>query len=71
MLVEDDVELVQAQRRMFSPDFHLPVSKLLPTVTFTYAAEDLPLKGRYRFEVRALECFGKKGGKIASDLVVV
>ena len=71
VLVEDDVELVQAQRRMFSPDFHLPVSKLQPAVTFTFAAEDLPMKGHYRFEVRALECFGKKGGKIASDLVVI
>lgn len=35
---------------------------LLPSATFTFAAEDLPMKGHYRFEVRALECFGKKGG---------
>lgn len=35
---------------------------LLPSATFTFAAEDLPMKGHCRFEVRALECFGKKGG---------
>ena len=71
VLVEDDVDLVQAQRRMMSPDHCLPVSKLVKDVTFTFAAEDLPMKGHYRFEVRALECFGKKGGKIASELVVI
>ena len=71
VLVEDDVELVQAQRRMMSPDYHLPVSKLAKEVAFTFAAEDLPVKGRYRFEVRPLECFGKKGSAIVSETVVV
>lgn len=71
VLCEDDVELVQAQRRMMSPDFYLPRTKLVPSVGFTFAAEDLPLRGRYRFEVRALECFGKKGDKIVSPIVVI
>ena len=71
VLVEDDVELIQTQRRMIAPDYCLPVSQLAKTVTFTFAAEDLPMKGRYRFEIRPLECFGKKGGKIVSDLVTV
>ena len=71
VLVEDDVEVVQAQRRMMSPDFHLPVSKLVKEVEFTFAAEDLPLKGHYRFEVRPLECFGRKGGKIESGIVEI
>ena len=70
VLCEDDVELVQAQRRMMSPDFHLPVTKLVDQVAFTFAAEDLPTKGgHYRFEVRPLECFGKKGAAIVSDIV--
>ena len=71
VLCEDDVELVQAQRRMMSPDFHLPVSKLAKEVEFTFAAEDLPIKGTYRFEVRPLECFGRKGAAIASDEIRV
>ena len=71
VLVEDDVELVQAQRRMLSPDHYLPRTKLVDKVGFTFAAEDLPMKGHYRFEVRALECFGKKGDRIVSPIVIV
>ena len=66
ILCEDDVELVQAQRRMMSPDYHLPESRLAKDVEFTFAAEDLQAKGRYRFEVRPLECFGRKGAAISS-----
>ena len=69
VLHEDDVDLVQAQRRMMSPDFHLPVSKLVKEVRFVFAAEDLTAKGNYRFEVRPVECFGKKGAAIVSDEV--
>ena len=71
VLNEDDVDLVQAQRRMMSPDFHLPVSKLVKEVQFVFAAEDLTAKGHYRFEVRPVECFGKKGAAIVSDEVKV
>ena len=71
VLCEEDIELVQSQRRMMSPDFYLPRSKSVDEVLFTFAAEDLPVKGHYRFEVRALECFGKKGGKIVSPLTLV
>ena len=71
VLVEDEVEVVQAQRRMMSPDYYKPATKLVRDVAFTFAAEDLPLKGHYRFEVRPLECFGKKGAAIVSDVVEV
>lgn len=47
------VDLVQAQRRMMSPDYYLPVN------------------GHYRFEVRPVECFGKKGAPIVSSVVNV
>ena len=70
VLCEDDVELVQAQRRMMSPDFHLPATKLVDRVAFTFAAEDLPTKGgHYRFEVRPVECFGKKGAALVSTVI--
>ena len=71
ILCEDDVDLVQAQRRMMSPDHYLPVTKLAQEVSFVFAAEDLPLKGRYRFEVRPVECFGRKGAAIVSETVEV
>ena len=71
VLHEDDVDLVQAQRRMMSPDFHLPVSKLVKKAQFVFAAEDLPAKGCYRFEVRPVECFGRKGAAIVSDEVKI
>ena len=71
VLVEDDVELVQAQRRMMSPDHYLPPTQLLKEVSFTFAREDLPIRGHYRFEVRALECFGKKGDKVVSPIVAI
>ena len=71
VLCEDDVDVIQAQRRMMSPDFHLPVTRLAKDVTFTFAAEDLPIKGHYRFEVRPVECFGRKGAAISSEPVVI
>jgi len=71
ILIEDEVELVQAQRRMMSKDFHLPASKLLSEASFVFAAEDLPNKGHYRFEVRPVECFGRKGASIRSEVVEV
>ena len=71
VLVEDDVDLVQAQRRMLSPDFYLPASRCVKDVEFVFAAEDLPLKGHYRFEVRPVECFGRKGASIASGIVKI
>ena len=71
VLCEDDVELVQAQRRMMSPDYYLPAARLVKDVTFTFAAEDLPVRGRYRFEVRPVECFGRKGAAIVSDGVKI
>ena len=71
VLCEDDVELVQAQRRMMSPDHHRPLSSLVKDVSFVFAAEDLPLKGSYRFEVRPVECFGKKGAPLASEQVKI
>ena len=71
VLNEDDVDLVQAQRRMMSPDYYLPVSKLVKDVRFVFAAEDLTAKGNYRFEVRPVECLGRKGAAIVSDEVRV
>jgi len=69
-LVEDDVDLVQAQRRVMAPDFHLPETPEGRPGACVFSAADLPLKGRYRFDVRPIECFGHKGRAINAELVV-
>ena len=63
-LIEDDVDLVQAQRRVLAPDFHLPETPNGLPGRCTFAAGELPLKGHYRFSVRPIECFGLKGKAI-------
>ena len=69
-LVEDDVDLVQAQRRVMAPDFHLPETAEGKSGTCVFAVSELPLKGRYRFDVRPVECFGHKGAPIHAELTV-
>ena len=69
-LAEDDVELVQAQRRVLAPDFFLPpVSANRRGGTCVFSASELPLKGRYVYSVRPVECFGKMGAPIFSAKV--
>ena len=69
-LVEDDVDLVQAQRRVMAPDFHLPETAAGKPGLCAFAVAQLPLRGRYRFDVRPVECFGLKGRAIHAELVV-
>ena len=70
VLIEDDVDLVQLQRRVFAPDFHMPETKDGAQGRCVIAAADLPMKGRYRFEVRPIECFGLKGRAISAEFAV-
>ena len=70
VLTEDDVDLVQLQRRVFAPDFHMPETKDGAPGRCVIAAADLPMKGRYRFEVRPIECFGLKGRAISAEFAV-
>lgn len=69
-LIEDDVDLVQAQRRVMAPDFHLPETAEGKPGSCVFAAAELSLKGRYRFEVRPIECFGHKGRAIHAELAI-
>ena len=66
-LVEDDVDLVQVQRRFIAPDFFLPLESKIPSCRFRLALSDLRLKGHYRFGVTPVESFGKKGRTIWSE----
>ena len=70
-LVEDDVDLVQVQRRFIAPDFFLPLESKIPSCRFRLALSDLKLKGHYRFGVTPVESFGKKGRTIWSKTVDV
>lgn len=70
-LVEDDVDLVQAQRRVFAPDCYMPPTAAPRPGSCRFALKELPIKGHYRFSVRPIECFGKKGASISSDIVLV
>ena len=69
-LVEDDVDLVQAQRRVMAPDFHLPETAAGKPGSCAFAVAQLSLRGRYRFDVRPVECFGLKGRAIHAELTV-
>ncbi len=64
----DDVEFVAAQRRVLAKDYHLPEGKP-PRGECHFAWCDLPGTMDLRFEVRPLECFGKKGKAISSGTV--
>ena len=70
-LVEDDFDLVQAQRLVLAADFHLPASKCGMEGTCAFFLDELPKKGHYAFSVRPIECFGKKGTAISSGVVAL
>ena len=70
VLTEDDVDLIQLQRRVMSPDYYLPETKAGKPGICTLAASDLPMKGHYRFDIRPIECFGLKGRPIHVNAVI-
>jgi hypothetical protein len=71
VVVEDDVELVAATRRVIAPDFHLPASKAGRPGECVFALAELPKDVHLRFDVTPIECFGKKGRAIRSELLKV
>ena len=68
-LKEDGVDLVQAQRRFLSPDFHLAASRTDGVVDCALFLDELQAQGRYVFSVRPIECFGNKGDGMYSEEV--
>ena len=67
VVVDDDVEMVAATRRVIATDFHLPESKTGHRGSILLALDELPKGVHLRFDVRPVECFGKKGQPIRSD----
>jgi len=70
-LVEDDVDLVLAQRRVMAPDFFLPETPEGAPGSCVFKRAELTWPGHYVFSVRPIECFGKKGAAIVSETVVL
>ena len=69
ILCEDDVDgLTFGTRRALAPDFYLPPTRTGKGGEIYFPLEDFPKGARFRFEVRPLECFGRKGRPILSDL---
>src|SRR5574344_793786 len=64
-LLADDADLVVAQKRVIAPDFHWPAAHGTKPGSCRFLASELPEGGRFRFDVRPIECFGKKGQKIS------
>ena len=69
-LVEDQVDLVQAQRRVLSRSFHLADRPDQPAESCAFKLDELKAKGHYVFSVRPIECFGRKGLPISASIDV-
>ena len=67
VVVEDDVELVAATRRVLAQDFYYPLAKAGMAGSCIFALAELPKDVHLRFDVTPIECFGKKGAPIRSD----
>jgi hypothetical protein len=69
-LVADDVDLVQLQRRVMAPDFHLPETAEGVPGKCNIAKAELPPRGIIRIDVRPIECFGHKGSTISTTVKI-
>ena len=69
-LVADDVDLVQLQRRVMAPDFHLPETADGVPGKCNIAKAELPPRGIIRIDVRPIECFGHKGSTISTTVKI-
>ncbi len=69
VLEDEDVALIMAQRLVLAPDSHLPETQAGRPGHCIFALADLPAGAPLRFTVRPMECFGRKGASIHSDLI--
>jgi len=69
-LTEDDIDLVQAQRRVMAPDFHLAETPEGRPGSCVFSLAELKARGRYVISIRPIECFGKKGAPITVGAVL-
>jgi predicted phosphodiesterase len=67
-LVEDDVDLVQLQRRIIAKNFHKKEKTLTKDSPCVISLSEIPIKGNMVFSVRPVDCFGNKGSPIFSRI---
>ena len=66
LVEEDSVALPLAAKRVLAYDFHLAEARATREGQCVFALSDFPPSARIRFEVRPVECFGRKGQPISS-----
>ena len=66
VLIADDYEMTISAKRIVAPDYYLPPAKAGIPGEAWFSNKELPVKSRIRFEVRAINCFGKASDAIAA-----
>ena len=66
-LLEDEVDLVQVQRRVMDPIFHKAESAADISASCVLSLAEIPIKGNTVFSVRPMDCFGLKGKALTAS----
>ena len=65
-LVEDEVDVVKAQRRVMAPDYFMPETPGGVPGSCVLSKTELQAAGNYLFSVRPMDCFGLRGDPISA-----
>ena len=71
VMQDEDTEKVMLTKRVMSPHFYLGERKDDDEVVCVFGEQEIPAYRSFRFEVRPVECFGKKGHPISSEWMKV
>ena len=71
VMQDEDTEKVMLTKRVMSPHFYLGERKDDDEVVCIFGEQEIPTYRSFRFEVRPVECFGKKGRPICSEWMKV
>ena len=64
-LVEDEVDIVQVQRRVMAPDFYKPETQGGAPGSCVISLDEIPTKGHTVFSIRPVDCYGIKGAPLS------
>ena len=67
----EDVDYPVAVKRVLSESYFLPPTREAASGRIVFAIDELKGAKEVRFAVRPLECFGKKGPEIFSDMIKI
>ena len=71
VMQDEDTEKIMLTKRVMSPHFYLGEQKDDDEVVCIFGEQEIPTYRSFRFEVRPVECFGKKGRPICSEWMKV